>query len=191
MINLVVGLGNPGSRYAFTRHNVGFMVLDLLEDRVDAILEERKTSWAVIKKVRWKDLYLTTLRPLTYMNNSGEAVSKILSKEKIKSSEMMVIHDDLDLPVGRIKISRGGSSGGHRGVQSIINAIGTKEFPRLKIGIGRPQRGEEVMDYVLSPPYADERSLVRSVLKHAVEAVEMACRDGIEKAMNAFNGLIL
>lgn len=191
MITLIVGLGNPGNRYVFTRHNVGFMVLDLIEDKADKILEEKETSWAILRKIKWEDLYLTTLRPLTYMNNSGEAVAKVLTKEKIKPTEMIVIHDDLDLPVGRIKISRGGSSGGHRGVQSIIDCIGTKEFPRLKVGIGRPLRGEEVTDYVLSPPYADERSLFRLVLDYAVQAVEVACRDGIEKAMNIFNGLVI
>lgn len=191
MITLIVGLGNPGNRYVFTRHNVGFMVLDLIEDKADKILEEKETSWAILRKIKWGDLHLTTLRPLTYMNNSGEAVAKVLTKEKIKPTEMMVIHDDLDLPVGRIKISRGGSSGGHRGVQSIIDCTGTKEFPRLKVGIGRPLRGEEVTDYVLSPPYADERSLFRLVLNYAVQAVEVACRDGIEKAMNIFNGLVI
>ncbi|MGC8718829.1 MAG: aminoacyl-tRNA hydrolase [Thermodesulforhabdaceae bacterium] len=191
MITLIVGLGNPGNRYVFTRHNVGFMVLDLLEDKADKILEEKETSWAILRKIKWEDLYLTTLRPLTYMNNSGEAVAKVLTKEKINPTEMIVIHDDLDLPLGRIKISRGGSSGGHRGVQSIIDCIGTKEFPRLKVGIGRPLRGEEVTDYVLSPPYADERSLFRLVLNYAVQAVEVACRDGIEKAMNIFNGLVI
>ncbi|MCX7823318.1 MAG: aminoacyl-tRNA hydrolase [Syntrophobacterales bacterium] len=191
MINLLVGLGNPGSRYVFTRHNVGFMVIDLIWEKANPILEEKKTPWGVLKRVHWNDLLLITLKPLTYMNNSGEAVSKALMKEGLKPSEMVIIHDDLDLPLGRIKIARGGSSGGHRGVQSIIDTLGTKDFPRIKIGIGRPLRGEEIMEYVLAPPYPEERDLLRLVLDHAVKAVEVVCRDGIEKGMNMFNGVLI
>jgi len=189
MVMLIVGLGNPGNRYVFTRHNVGFMVLDIIDTLVDAVLEEKKSSWGIVKKIRWNDLYLTSLRPLTYMNKSGEAVSKIMSLEKLKPEEILVIHDDLDLALGRLKIVKKGSAGGHRGVQSIIDSIGTRDFPRLKIGIGRPLRGEDVVDYVLSPPYSEERTLFRAVLDHAVRAVEMICRDGIDKAMNVFNVL--
>jgi len=191
MVTLIVGLGNPGNRYVFTRHNVGFMVLDIIDTLVDAVLEEKKSSWGIVRKLRWKDLYLISLRPLTYMNNSGEAVSKIMSLEKLKPEEILVIHDDLDLPLGRLKIVKKGSAGGHRGVQSIIDSIGSKEFPRLKIGIGRPLKGEEVVDYVLSPPYPEERTRFRAVLDHAVRAVEMICSDGIDKAMNVFNGLLI
>ncbi|MEJ5301700.1 MAG: aminoacyl-tRNA hydrolase [Thermodesulforhabdaceae bacterium] len=188
---LVVGLGNPGSRYTFTRHNVGFMVLDVIDTLVDAVLEESKSSWGIVKKVQWKDLCLTTLRPLTYMNRSGDAVSKMMLREKLKPEEILVIYDDLDLPLGRLKIARKGSSGGHRGVQSIIDAIGTKDFPRIKVGIGRPMRGEDVIDYVLSPPYPEERALFRSVLNYAAQSVEVICKDGIEKAMNVFNGIVI
>lgn len=191
MITLIVGLGNPGSRYALTRHNVGFMVVDLLCEEVGSFLEDKKTSWGVIRKIRWDNLSLITLKPLTYMNNSGEAVIKILSKEKIKPSEMIVIHDDLDLPLGRIKISRGGSSGGHRGVQSIIDTLGTRDFPRMKIGIGRPGRGEEIIEYVLAGPYPEERNILRSVLDYAVKAVKVVCKEGIERGMNMFNGLMI
>lgn len=191
MITLIVGLGNPGSRYALTRHNVGFMVVDLLCEEVGSFLEDKKTSWGVIRKIRWDNLSLITLKPLTYMNNSGEAVIKILSKEKIKPSEMIVIHDDLDLPLGRIKISRGGSSGGHRGVQSIIDTLGTRDFPRMKIGIGRPGREEEIIEYVLAGPYPEERNILRSVLDYAVKAVKVVCKEGIERGMNMFNGLMI
>jgi len=191
MVVLIVGLGNPGNRYIFTRHNVGFMVLDIIDTLVDAVLEEKKSSWGILKKLRWKELDLISLRPLTYMNNSGEAVSKIVSLEKLKPEEILVIHDDLDLPLGRLKIVKKGSAGGHRGVQSIIDALGTKDFPRLKVGIGRPLKGEEVVDYVLSPPYPEERPLFRAVLDHAARAVEMICMDGIDKAMNVFNGLLI
>lgn len=191
MITLIVGLGNPGNRYVLTRHNVGFMVVDLLCEEMDSLLEDKKTTWGIIRRVKWENLSLITLKPLTYMNNSGEAVIKILNKEKIKPSEMIVIHDDLDLPLGRIKISRGGSSGGHRGVQSIIDTLGTRDFPRMKIGIGRPTRGEEIIEYVLANPYPEERNTLRSVLDYAVKAVKVVCMEGIEKGMNMFNGLVI
>lgn len=191
MIALIVGLGNPGARYTFTRHNIGFMVLDLIYEKIDSVFEEKKASWGVIKKIRWDHLSLTTLKPLTYMNNSGEAVLKVATQERIKPSGVLVIHDDLDLPLGRIKITRGGSSGGHRGVQSIIDALGTKDFPRIKVGIGRPLRGEDIMEYVLMPPYPEERDLLRLVLDHTVKAVEVVCFEGIEKGMNMFNGLVI
>ncbi len=188
---LVVGLGNPGDRYRLTRHNVGFMVLDLLDTVVDAVRKVEKTPWGILKRLQWGEVLCTTLRPLTYMNRSGIAVVQAMRREGLTPSSLLVIHDDLDLPVGRLKIARRGGSGGHRGVESIAVALATKEFLRMKIGIGRPLYGESVMDYVLAPPYRDEEETLHRVLTHAVEAVKVLCESGAEKAMNLYNGLML
>ncbi len=188
---LVVGLGNPGSHYLFTRHNVGFMVIDLLSSSIGSIKKEIKKSWGVIQFITLNDREFVTLKPLTYMNSSGVAVAQFFKEGISDVDHFLVVHDDLDLPLGRIKIVRKGSAGGHRGVLSIMETMKTSDFPRIKVGIGRPLYGEDVVDYVLSPPYKEEEEIFRKVLEKATEAVKTVLIEGIDKAMNIFNGLVI
>jgi peptidyl-tRNA hydrolase, PTH1 family len=146
----VVGLGNPGKEYENSRHNAGFEVLDRLIRRYGIGLQERKfrASWGAGLAEGRKVLFV---KPLTYMNRSGEAVGEILKYFDISAGQVLVVHDDLDLPFARIRIAGRGGAGGHRGIQSIIDHLGTNDFPRLKMGIGRPKHGEPIESFVLQP----------------------------------------
>ncbi|AEH45394.1 peptidyl-tRNA hydrolase [Thermodesulfatator indicus DSM 15286] len=179
---LWVGLGNPGPRYRFTRHNFGFLVLDEL-----ASLKGLKFSQGAYQSLvsAYKDAFL--VKPQTFMNLSGEAVAPWSRKLKISSERILVIHDDLDLPLGRLKFVPKGGAGGHRGVKSVIDALGTKEFPRLKLGIGRPPQGVTVREYVLSPFSESEIPLVKKVLERAVEALDYLLEHDLPKTMSTFN----
>lgn len=189
-MKVIIGLGNPGSKYLFTRHNAGFMVVDKFELNVEIVKEHTKW-WGLVKKVLYKGSEVIIVKPLTYMNRSGIAAEEVLRLACEEPKNMLVVHDDLDLPVGRLRVVRKGGSGGHKGVNSIIGAIGTNEFPRLKIGIGRPLRGESIYNYVLSPPYEDELDKFYKTLEKGVEALGVILEHGIEEAMNRFNGLML
>lgn len=187
---LIVGLGNPGPEYTFTRHNIGFLVVDALGQRVKVVKEFTK-SWGIVKKCLCKFGEIAIMKPVTYMNRSGVAVQGALQILDVDpQSELLVVHDDLDLPLGRLKIVRRGSSGGHKGVQSIIDSLGTSEFGRVKIGIGRPSRGEGVYEYVLSPPYPEEEKKFYEMIEKGVEALEVVIASGFEEAMNRFNGRV-
>ncbi|HID65408.1 MAG TPA: aminoacyl-tRNA hydrolase, partial [Aquificaceae bacterium] len=149
-IRLLVGLGNPGKEYEKTRHNVGFMVIDELVKSLRAKKPSEEALSLVYKiRIGGKEVFLA--KPLTYMNNSGAAVYNLLEEYGLSPEQMIVIYDDLDLPLGTIRLRLKGSSGGHKGVESIIKYIGTQNFPRLRIGIGRPKKKEDVVKYVLSP----------------------------------------
>lgn len=182
----VVGLGNPGRGYVATRHNVGFRVLELLARAFSVNLEERKfpARWGASSIAGRKVVFL---EPLTYMNRSGEAVSQMLRYFKISPTQMVVIHDDLDLPVGRIRLAVKGGAGGHRGVASIIEYLGDQDFGRLKIGIGRPLHGETVEAYVLQPPYPEQERVLVETVERSAEAMRTVLLDGMVKAMNLFN----
>jgi len=177
MIKLVVGLGNPGRKYEKTRHNVGWMVLDRVcrflgcssfKEKFKGLIGE----WRGEKRVFF-------LKPLTYMNNSGESVKEAVNFYKLEPSEVLVIYDDLDLPLGRIRVRSKGSSGGHKGVKSIEECLGTNEFPRLRVGIGRPERKEEVVNYVLSPFSKEEEPLLEEVLERAASCVCRIVEEGL------------
>lgn len=188
-MKLIVGLGNPGRRYARTRHNAGFQAIDRLagvwkipvrRHRVHALVGEGERAGEVI----W------LAKPLLFMNNSGLVVAPLLRQLGGGPADLLVIHDDLDLPPGKLRLRGRGSSGGHRGVQSIIQELGTGEFARLKVGIGRPaeSREVEVIDYVLHPFSRGEREIVEQALARAPEAVEIWITRGLEAAMNEVNG---
>lgn len=181
---LVAGLGNPGSRYQKTRHNVGFIVLeDLTKSHQSAFSE--KADYRICKG-SLGDEQIIYLEPLTFMNSSGIAVRKMMQKSNIAPQNLIVIHDDLDLETGNLKIRKKGSSGGHKGVESIIQHIGSAEFIRIKIGIGRdPVVPTE--KYVLSKFRRDEIPLIKAAIEKAVESVQVIIRDGVERAMNKFN----
>jgi PTH1 family peptidyl-tRNA hydrolase len=181
---LIAGLGNPGSRYEKTRHNVGFLVLEDFLRKEQLAFQEKE--YFKISKGSLGDEKIILLEPLTFMNRSGVAVRKIMQKSNIFPEKLIVIHDDLDLETGSLKIRKKGSSGGHKGIESIIQNIGTQEFIRVKVGIGRdPFVPTE--KYVLSKFGKDEMKVIREAIERAVEAVRSIIGDGVEKAMNRFN----
>lgn len=181
---LIVGLGNPGRRYAKTRHNAGFMVADELAERYGIELKARESYMAGKGSMEGEDVVL--LEPLTFMNRSGLAVREVMRRYGAGPENLIVIHDDIDMETGKLKIREKGSSGGHKGVESIIQSIGTREFIRVKVGIGR---GEDipVEDYVLSKFRKEEAPLIKDAIQRASDAVSTIVKDGVKKAMNAFN----
>jgi len=186
MIRLVVGLGNPGREYENTRHNVGFMVIDGVVRRL-RLKERKEECLSHVYRASMAGRVVLFAKPQTYMNNSGFAVLNLLEEHGIEPEEMLVIYDDLDLPLGMIRLRLGGSSGGHRGVESIIRSIKTQNFPRLKVGIGRPRRKEDVTHYVLSPFSTEEQDILNSVLKKSVECVIRSVELSPEAAMEFCN----
>lgn len=183
---MVAGLGNPGPAYHGTRHNVGFQVVALLADNLGIRLGRKgfRSVWGQ-GKVAGETLVLC--QPLTYMNRSGTAVVPLLDHLHLELQQLLVVYDDLDLPVGKLRLRPQGGSGGHRGLGSIIRALGEQSFPRLRIGIGSPPPGIEPADYVLSPFDSQEVAVMESVLEYAARGVEMVIREGVPLAMNRIN----
>ncbi len=184
---LIVGLGNPGREYRSTRHNVGFMVVDGL-CQAFAIRLARLQSKALVGTGSWNSRKIILAKPQTFMNLSGQPVSSLMRFYKIPPEQLLVIHDDLDLPVGTLRMRPGGGSAGQKGLGSIIAQLGTESFPRLRIGIGRPPGQMDAADYVLEDFLLAEKELLPQVLSRAVEAVQDFIEFGLEHAMNAFNG---
>jgi PTH1 family peptidyl-tRNA hydrolase len=181
---LIAGLGNPGSRYEKTRHNVGFLAVEACIRRQPLDCKEKEDY--KICKGSLGDEKIIFLEPLTFMNRSGIAVRRIMQKSNISPQQLIVIHDDLDLETGSLKIRKKGSSGGHKGIESIIQHIGTQEFIRIKIGIGRdPFVPTE--KYVLSKFRKDDMQVIREAIEKAVESVYAIISEGVERAMNRFN----
>lgn len=185
-MKLVVGLGNPGSRYADTRHNIGFMLLDRLAGRHRVAMAKRQCS-ALIGFGEMAGDRLCLAKPQTYMNLSGDAVSCLVRYYKVPLSGLLVVYDERDLPLGKLRLRETGSAGGHRGMESIISVLGTQQFPRLRIGIGRPSELDAV-DHVLGRFSRDESAALEETLSRAMEAVEVALKDGFARAMNDYNG---
>jgi PTH1 family peptidyl-tRNA hydrolase len=181
-IRLIAGLGNPGPEYAATRHNVGFMVVDQLAARFGSTWE-RSPQW---KALSAKCGEVLLVKPMAYMNRSGEPLLMITQFYKIEPREILVVLDDLALPLGRLRLRANGGPGGHNGLESIIMQLGTEDIPRLRIGIGAAPH-EGAVDYVLSPFFEEERPLVRSTIDRAVDAVKWAIDNGLVSAMNTFN----
>ncbi len=182
----IIGLGNPGKEYEHTRHNVGFQVVDRLISSYSPGMVERKfrASWGFAMAEGRKILFV---KPLTFMNRSGEAVGEIIKYFGIPPGRMLVIHDDLDLPFARIRIAQRGGSAGHKGIQSIIDHIGSPDFPRLKIGIGRPKHGEPVETFVLQLPYPEDRETFEKMTAQAEKAAQTVLASCLSDAMNEFN----
>ena len=184
-MKIIVGLGNPGVHYQWSRHNVGFQVVDRLSERQCIPMCSRRfkalygTGW-----INSEDVVL--VKPITFMNLSGEAVRKTAAAFCVGREDLIVIHDDLDLALGRLRVRRKGGDGGHQGVRSIIEAMGSNAFLRLKVGIGRPPKGVEPADYVLSPFGEDDQPEIDSALSRAAEAVAAILSEGVEAAMNRF-----
>lgn len=192
---LIVGLGNPGAKYKDTRHNIGFMAVDFLAE-ANSIKMNKRDFDGLWGKGSINDKEVILLKPLTYMNLSGGAVQGISDYFHVEPKDILIVYDDIDLELGTIRIRLKGSSGGHRGMQSIIEHLGANDFPRVRLGIGRPkqrsQKSEvksqnEVADYVLSNFTPDEKDLLRKILDITKEAVDLILQDGVEKAMNKYN----
>lgn len=185
-MEMIVGLGNPGPEYKDTRHNIGFKVVELLAHDLGIRLDNRRfQSRNARTRLEGKDIIF--LCPMTYMNLSGRAVRQCVDYYKIDIEDVLVIHDDLDLPMGRIKIARQGGAGGHKGVQSIIDHLGGAKFPRIRIGIGRPRYNETTEAFVLSSFYKDQRDDVEEMIRTGAEAGRLAIAEGVESAMNRIN----
>jgi PTH1 family peptidyl-tRNA hydrolase len=181
---IVVGLGNPGRQYAQTRHNLGFFVVDELAKRTSAPTSRKRMN-AEISEARFGDDRLILVMPQTYMNASGVAVREIMRWYKVKPEDVLVVVDDLDLRFGQMRLRARGSAGGHNGLKSIFQEIGTQEIPRLRVGIGR---GHQAIGHVLSKFSPEEQEELPSVVDEAADAVELWLRNGIVEAMNQING---
>ncbi|WP_280234589.1 aminoacyl-tRNA hydrolase [Nocardia cyriacigeorgica] len=181
---LVVGLGNPGSEYERTRHNVGFLVADVLAERVGGRFSVHKKSGADLLTARLDGRQVLIAKPRTYMNLSGRPVAALARFFSVPATEVIVVHDELDLPFGAIKLKRGGGEGGHNGLRSVSQALTTKDYLRTRIGIGRPPGRQDPADYVLKPFSAPERKEVPVLVEQAADAVELLLRVGLETAQN-------
>lgn len=184
---LVAGLGNPGTEYKSTRHNVGFQVLRLWAKAHGISLKSRRFHSRSGRLTVGGETVLL-LCPETFMNRSGLALRACVDFHRLEPRSILVVHDDLDLPVGRIRVARRGGGAGHKGIQSVIEHLGTREFARVRVGIGRPRHPEPVEEFVLRPFYRDQEEVVQRVLLMAVQACEGFVLDGVEKAMEAVNG---
>ena len=192
-VRLIVGLGNPGTKYAGNRHNIGFMCADRFAQE-NSLNFGRSNSHAKVAEGRIAGHDLVLAKPQTFMNNSGVSVGGLVRKFKVKFENLMVVHDDLDLPLGRIRIRMGGSSGGHNGINSIVQHTGNQEFIRVRVGIGRPngqetfKNGEdEVISHVLGDFTPEELKMMQEVIPCVNEALGCLLRDGITEAMNKYN----
>lgn len=183
---LIIGLGNPGPRYRGTRHNIGRAVVEALAERLGVSLDRVRAN-ARLATCRLGEQRLCLAVPMCFMNESGRAVAPLARFYKIPLDRLLVVSDDLDLPLGVLRLRPAGSAGGHRGLESVIAALGTREFPRLRVGIGRPPAGWDPADYVLAPFSTDEQPLAEQVVQRATEAIQTFLTEGIEAAMNAYN----
>lgn len=203
-MRLIVGLGNPGEKYKNTRHNIGFMALDAILSKFEPA---EKTYWEEKKDLKSNIKFLSTntksqpptanrqillAKPTTFMNNSGFSVAKVLNYYKTPTEDLIVIHDDLDLPFGKIRVRFGGSAGGHHGVESIIEQIKTDKFLRIRLGIGSDARQARLdkrntEEYVLSNISSNERGKVKSMIREATRAIELILKRGIEVYMSRYN----
>lgn len=187
MARMIVGLGNPGPDYDNTRHNAGFMVVDLLAENL------RVTYWkdeagARVGLVRFGDEDLVLVKPQTFMNLSGKAVARLARTYEAGVRDIVVVHDDLDLPEETVRVKRGGGHGGHNGLRSLVDVLGSGEFVRVKLGIGRPPGRQDAADYVLEPMRREVAERLAGVVPHAAQAVLHVLEHGVDSAMQEYNG---
>lgn len=186
-MKLIVGLGNPGEAYAGSRHNIGFSVVKALARKYKVSLKKDFGISSLSAKVKISRQTVTLALPLTFMNLSGIAVSRLIKKNKTDLKDLLIVCDDLDLEFGRLKLRPSGSSAGHKGVQSIIDSLKSNEFSRLRIGIGRPNKNTETADYVLSAFYNKEKEQLRETIEKALDCLESWAGKGVTETMNIFN----
>lgn len=185
-MKIIVGLGNPGNEYAKTRHNVGFMLVDALAEHLNINLWKDKFN-AQIAEGRIGTEKILLVKPQTYMNNSGEAVGPLMRWYKVTPEDIIVAHDDMDIPAGTIRIRKKGSSGGHNGIKSLIAHLGSENFPRVRLGVGRPLPGCSVVNHVLAPFPQEDKTAVDEAIKYLIPAVECIVNDSVDMAMNKYN----
>jgi PTH1 family peptidyl-tRNA hydrolase len=188
-VYLIAGLGNPGREYRFTRHNAGFLLLDRLAERLETAFA-RLESKALLAKGEFQGQRLLLAKPHTYMNLSGQAVDSLRRYYKVPLEHLLVAFDDVDLPLGTIRIRPGGGSSGQKGMASIIERLGTQDFARLRLGIGRPPGRMQAADYVLQDFSSAEMEIFNHTLERAVQAALVFVTEGLEPAMNQFNGTL-
>jgi PTH1 family peptidyl-tRNA hydrolase len=189
-MKLIVGLGNPGRTYANNRHNIGFICLRYFA-RSQGINLDQKKGLARIGQGTVSGSKVVLARPQTFMNNSGQALSRLMRSLRVNPKDLLVIHDDLDLPLAKIRLSFGSGSGGHKGINSVIQELGTQEFTRIRVGIGRPDKPnpteEDIIAYVLSDFTPDEKQAINQIIPRVAEAVLCLLAEGLTPAMNRFN----
>lgn len=185
-MRLIAGLGNPGPRYRNTRHNIGFEVLDRLAQRLDVTFDREKYRAQVAESV-WASEKCLLLKPLTFMNLSGESLAKAARNRVDDPQHVLVIYDDTELPLGRLRLRKTGSAGTHNGMKSVIERLGTKDIPRIRVGVGGPPPGVSRIDFVLTTFAPDEREAVDEAVERAVEAALRTVEAGVDVAMNEFN----
>ena len=190
-MKLVVGLGNPGERYEGTRHNVGFLVADSLHQRSDRPSPFSPRFDGLVSRIRLEGEEVVVLKPQTFMNRSGRSVSRAASWFDIPPEEVLVVHDDLDLAFGTVRVKVGGGSGGHRGLESCFVELGSREFARVRVGIGRPAPESDATDYVLERFDEEQRGNLADVVSLAADAARMTIGAGAAAAMNRFNRRIV
>jgi len=185
-MKLLVGLGNPGSEYSRNRHNMGFLCLNHFAKSHRLAFSQRQSKARVAKgEVGGEPVILS--KPTTYMNLSGAAVASLVRQWKVSLSDILIVHDDMDLPLGKIRLKPKGSAAGHHGIESIIASLGSQEFPRLRVGIGRPGDTGGTIDYVLGDFVSSERDLVEEVIARVSKAIDCFIAEGLEKTMSKFN----
>ncbi len=185
-MKLVAGLGNPGAEYAKTRHNAGFMLVDALADKL-GVDDWRERYDAMVLETRIGTEKVLLVKPITYMNESGRAIGPLLSWYKLGPEDLIVAHDDMDIPAGTIRIRKKGSAGGHNGIKSILEHVGDEHFARVRIGIGRPLPGWTVIHHVLAPFPPEDLPKIKEALDGLVPAVECMVTEDVDLAMNRFN----
>jgi PTH1 family peptidyl-tRNA hydrolase len=185
-VKLIVGLGNPGKKYERTRHNLGFMVLDRLAAKSGVAIDKTKAE-ALIGEWKRAGESVLLVKPQTFMNLSGQALATLFRYHSVEAGDVIVVHDDLDLPFGRLRIRQQGSSGGNRGMLSVLQALGDGPFVRLRIGIGRPPPGVDPADFVLQRFTPEEKAALAELVARAADAVEAVLEQGPRLAMEKFN----
>ena len=185
----MVGLGNPGVKYEFTRHNIGFRIVDNLALDIETEFKKVKSYYSLISREMINNRKVILVKPQTFMNLSGRAVNKIVSYYKISFRDLLIIYDDLNLELGQIRIRKKGSAGGHKGMESIMQYLHSEDIPRLRIGIGNPSANFnfDCMSYVLSNFNDDEEDRIKETIKLSTEAIKTVLEDGFEKAMRKYN----
>jgi PTH1 family peptidyl-tRNA hydrolase len=185
-VKLVAGLGNPGGQYRGTRHNVGFEVVDLLARRHGLAFESAPAD-ALLAKWRTNDEVILVAKALTFMNLSGPPIAELVRYYRVSLADLLIVSDDVNLPLGRLRLRPGGSEGGHNGLRSVADALGTVDYPRLRIGVGRGDAQRDLADHVLARFENDEQSGIEGAIARAADAVEAWSQQGFETVMNAYN----
>lgn len=188
-MKVVVGLGNPGLQYEFSRHNIGFRIIDNLAREIETEFKKVKSYDSLISRGKINNYNLRLVKPQTYMNLSGKSVNKIVSYYRISFQDLLIVYDDLNLELGQIRIRKRGSAGGHKGVESIIQYLNSEDIPRLRIGIGKPSINSnfDYASYVLSNFDNNEKDKISEVIQLSTEAIKTIIEDGLEKAMRKYN----